>query len=217
MSTEQNSTYCTDMWHDLVYKTLDIAMFEGLTQESFMQAVSESDVPYLQAKERIQNVRVDIPRLWWDMLDMDIYKHAKTVCPDARIRDKIFALVSYRILTQMGAYKPVVREIFSHFALPHNAGFAMHHMWESAGHMWVAIGDTTPMQDHNYYTKRLILSGVLFTSIAYWLQDDAFATHDYIHRRIEDALRLGSIKDMSSLARFSEYLPFMDHPLKMRD
>ncbi len=212
------NTVSDDLWRKLVQQTLQNALFNGLNQESLMQSADALHIPQIIVQSRIHNVKIDIPRLWWEFLDTDIYTYAQNIATNSRIRDKITLLVKHRILTQMAPYKPVVRNIFTTFALPQNAGFATQHIWDTAHHMWMAIGDTTPISDHNYYTKRAILSGVLFTSISFWMQDDTNTNTDtYIDHRIDDALRLGKLKDPKNLAKFTEYMPFMNHPLKMRD
>ena len=184
-----------DLWRQLVHKTLDNALFDGLTQESLLSAADALHIPHTIVYGRIQDVKIDIPRIWWDFLDTDLYTYVTTVPENCRIRNKIARLVKHRLLTQMAPYKAVVRDIFAQFALPHNVGFATQHMWDTAHHMWCAIGDTTAPNDRNYYTKRLILCGVIFTSVSYWLQDDSNTeTEAYIDRRIADALRLGTLK-----------------------
>lgn len=217
--TQKNNktTYKDSLWGDIVHHTLKNAIHMGLGTESLLRAADTLDIPHAVVLSRCQNPKIDIIRMWGDILDLELYTHVQNIPANARIRDKIAELVKYRI-QQMTPYKTVVQEAFALFSLPQNGGFATHHIWDTAHHMWTAIGDTTAPNDHNYYSKRLILSGVIFTTIAFWLQDDSnTATTAYIDRRITDALRLGKIKNPKNLAKFTQYMPFMDHPLKMRD
>ena len=61
--------------------------------------------------------------------------------------------------------------------------------------MWRWAGDTAT--DYNYYSKRLILSGVITATRLYWFDDssDDFAnTRAFLERRIENVMQFEKVK-----------------------
>ena len=61
--------------------------------------------------------------------------------------------------------------------------------------MWRWAGDTAT--DYNYYSKRLILSGVIASTRLYWFDDDSedFAkTRTFLERRIENVMQFEKVK-----------------------
>ena len=61
--------------------------------------------------------------------------------------------------------------------------------------IWRAAGDTST--DYNFYTKRLILSGVYTSTAAVWFGDDTDGfekTWAFLDRRIEDVMQIEKVK-----------------------
>ena len=80
----------------------------------------------------------------------------------------------------------LVRRGMSLFALPQHAADGSRALWETADHIWTALGDTS--RDVNWYTKRAILSSVHSSTVLFWLGDQDprhQATWDFLDRRIE--------------------------------
>ena len=68
-------------------------------------------------------------------------------------------------------------------------------LFATANHIWHWAGDTAT--DYNYYSKRLILSGVLAATRLVWLGDtstDFANSHAFLNRRIEDVMRFEKLK-----------------------
>lgn len=209
------SVFDRNVKDSLVLACLKHAVFDGFSAESLKMACKCCNIDYANAIGMFPNPEKDIPNHWWIMLDDVSQEQANTLKKDMRIRDKISTLVKGRI-TELNKHKVCAKKMFAKYTLPHNSSSGMHQLWDSANIMWLGIGDNTPTNDRNYYTKRLILSAVLGSSIYYWLQDEDGDIDNYIDRRIDDALKLGKVKNLESLKNFTEFLPFMNHPLKMR-
>ena len=65
-------------------------------------------------------------------------------------------------------------------------------VWRTADAIWREAGDTAT--DHNHYTKRLLLSGVITSTTLYWLNDDSPGqekTWEFLDARIDGAMKLG--------------------------
>ena len=81
------------------------------------------------------------------------------------------------------------------FSLPQHAGDGVKLIWETADHVWAALGDTS--RDVNWYTKRATLSGVWASTVLYWLGDtsEGFSeTRAFIDRRIADVMQIEKVK-----------------------
>jgi ubiquinone biosynthesis protein COQ9 len=94
-------------------------------------------------------------------------------------------------------------------ALPTNVPDAARIGWRAADRAWKAMGD--PSTDFNYYTKRMILTGVHATTLAYWLQDDSedsAETWAFLDRRIENVMGIEKAK-----ARIGAVLDKLPDPL----
>ena len=111
-----------------------------------------------------------------------------------KIREKIFTGVKTRLdvlLPHKAAVKASVRFMA---ASPVRARHVPKMLWKTADEIWFLAGDTAT--DYNHYTKRMLLSGVLTTTTAFWLRDESdnhAATEDFLHRRIENVLSFGKM------------------------
>lgn len=130
----------------------------------------------------------------------------KTETDGMRIRDRIKIAVETRIAV-LNPHKEAVRMCFKKLILPQNARMAASLTWRTADVIWQWAGDTS--EDYNRYTKRGLLSGVLSTTMAYWLQDQSDnheKTISFLDKRIENVLFIGKNagKIISPLARFAD-------------
>ncbi len=113
---------------------------------------------------------------------------------DMRIRDRIIHAIRVR-LEIVGAEKEAVRRGTTLFALPVHVGDAARALWETADAIWTVLGDTS--EDHNWYTKRMTLSGVYSATVLYWLGDhseDHVATWAFLDRRIDNVMQIEKLK-----------------------
>ncbi len=113
---------------------------------------------------------------------------------DKKIREKIiFAVQQYlrsyesnRVFVHKGLYFLSVRG---------KALTAFQMVYGSADMMWRAIGDTST--DGNFYSKRLVLSGVIASTLLHWLSDESenyAETEGFLRRRIEDVMAFEGVK-----------------------
>ena len=108
-----------------------------------------------------------------------------------RVRDRITMGVRVR-LELLAPYREAVGRGLSFLALPIHTPLAAKCLYRSVDAIWRAAGDTST--DYNFYTKRLLLSGVYSSTVLFWLNDrspDRVETWSFLDRRIENALRLG--------------------------
>jgi len=110
-----------------------------------------------------------------------------------RVRDKIALGIETR-LEVLTPYKAAVGAALAYMARPPRARHMAKMVWQTADALWIAAGDTAT--DYNRYTKRLLLSGVLTSTMLYWLNDnsdDAEKTRAFLHQRIDNVLKIGGV------------------------
>jgi len=136
--------------------------------------------------------------------------------PAMKIRDRITVAIRTRL--ELGAdTREVARRSMAFMALPQNLAMGPKALWQIADTMWRAAGDTST--DHNWYTKRMTLSGVYSAVLLFWLNDESEDYNDtwaFLDRRIEDVMKIEKTKwqirkaseNMPSLSRFLGHLRY---------
>lgn len=127
--------------------------------------------------------------------------------PVTKLRDRIHLAVRTR-LEILTPHRDAVRRGLALLALPMNAPAGLKALHDTAHLIWSAAGDRST--DHNWYSKRLLLSGVISATTLYWLEDkseDHAKTWNFLGRQLDGVIRLGG-----TLGRVaSSFLNFPDH------
>jgi ubiquinone biosynthesis protein COQ9 len=118
-----------------------------------------------------------------------------------KVRERVALGVRLR-LEVLAPHKEAVRRGLSLLALPPHASQAMKSLHRTVDAIWTLAGDRST--DYNYYTKRLLLAGVLSSTTLFWLNDRSEgheATWAFLERRIDEVLKVGGTlgKTMKSL------------------
>jgi ubiquinone biosynthesis protein COQ9 len=111
-----------------------------------------------------------------------------------RIRDRIATAVRVR-LEQHAPHREAVRRALALQVLPQNGPGGLRALYRTVDAMWHAAGDTAT--DFNFYTKRLLLSGVYTITLMFWINDeseDFEATWAFLDRRIENVMGIEKFK-----------------------
>lgn len=128
---------------------------------------------------------------WAD--DAMLAKMEKEDLPAMRIRDRVALGVRAR-LEILSPHRDAVRENLRYLAPPPRHARLPGMVWRTADAIWRAAGDTAT--DYNHYTKRILLSGVLVSTMLFWLNDesgDFEKTQRFLDRRIENILKIGGL------------------------
>lgn len=102
-----------------------------------------------------------------------------------RIRERIARAVSAR-LEAGAADLEACRRCAGFLALPINADLGLKLAWETADHLWRWAGDMAT--DHNHYSKRAILSGILIPALTMRWFDGRDAAETFVARRIDNVM-----------------------------
>lgn len=116
---------------------------------------------------------------------------AREKMDDLPIRDRVARGVEIR-LEILSPWKQAVSTALCYLGTPPGGFLLPAQVWRSADIIWRAAGDTSA--DYNRYTKRLLLSGVLSSTLLFWLGDDSAQHKDtsaFLARRIDEALKIG--------------------------
>ncbi len=109
--------------------------------------------------------------------------------PDAmKIRERIYEGVAARVAVDNGE-RAVVRAAMAWLALA-DKGVAAQLLFQTAHVLWRWAGDSAT--DYNYYSKRLILSGVIASTMTFWLNDESPDSADslsFLRRRIDNVMQ----------------------------
>jgi ubiquinone biosynthesis protein COQ9 len=111
-----------------------------------------------------------------------------------KVRERIFWGVRTRFQI-LEPQKAAVAEAARFFLNPLNTCQGFKLLQETVHTLWVAAGDTST--DLNYYSKRLLLSGVYGATFLYWLKDtslDHEKTWEFLKNRIDSVMKIQKIK-----------------------
>ena len=117
--------------------------------------------------------------------------------PDAdglKIRERITEAVWARLRADAD-HKEAARRAAGWLAVPGHAKLGGKLVFETANQMWRWAGDTAT--DYNYYSKRLILSGVIASTRLVWFDDESEGqvdTRAFLERRIENVMQFEKVK-----------------------
>ena len=122
-----------------------------------------------------------------------------------RVRERVAFAVRKRI-EAVAKHKEAARRGAAVFALPQHALDGTTAVYRTVDALWRAVGDTSA--DFNFYTKRLLLSGVYTTTMLHWFADtseDFEDTWKFLDRRIADVMQIEKVK--AQVTKFAEGLP----------
>jgi ubiquinone biosynthesis protein COQ9 len=111
-----------------------------------------------------------------------------------KTREKITFAIKSRLEVVQNE-KEFVKKTMSFFSLPQNFLDGNQLIWGTSDTIWNFFGDQS--NDYNYYTKRLILSGVYGSVVLFWLSDgskDNSSTWEFLDRRIQNVMSFESFK-----------------------
>jgi ubiquinone biosynthesis protein COQ9 len=122
-----------------------------------------------------------------------------------RVRERVTFAVRQRVEAVM-KHKEAARRGAAVFALPQYALDGTTAVYRTVDALWRATGDTSA--DFNFYTKRLLLSGVYTTTMLYWFADtseDSKDTWKFLDNRIADVMQIEKVR--AQVGKLAEGLP----------
>lgn len=183
---------------DLMSRLLDAAKplvpFDGWTETTLHAAAQEAGIAPSLIAAICPRGAVDLALAYHAAGDRAMLARlAEADLGALRFRDR----VAYAVRARLEGIedRELVRRGMTLFALPPYAADGARALWQTADHIWTALGDTS--RDVNWYTKRATLSGVYGATVLYWLGDDSEGhtrTWAFLDRRIEDVMLIEKFK-----------------------
>lgn len=180
--------------------------FDGFTDEVLANAVAKAKVSEARARLAFPRGGLDLAVAFIEAGTEEMVKQLAVQKLDKmKVRERIFDAVMTRLMIDAD-HKETARRAFALLALPRHGEDAVKLLAATVDEMWRAAGDTST--DSNYYSKRLILSGVYTSTRLVWLQDDSkeYAdTRAFLERRIDNVMQIE--KGKAKWRQFKEKLP----------
>lgn len=168
--------------------------FEGWSPAAFRAAIEDLGLDEKEARALAPRGALDLAVAYHRRGDRAMVERLQEAdLSDLRFSEKVATALKFRIEAMDD--REAVRRASALFSLPIHAPEGAKLVWETADHVWTALGDTS--EDLNWYTKRATLSGVWASTVLYWLGDDSLNQADtmaFIDRRIDDVMRIEKVK-----------------------
>jgi len=176
----------------LLLATLAHVPFDGWSDAAIRAGAADAGLTPAEALNAFPGGPAEALALFSDWADRQMLARLDKLDLDAlKVREKVAAGVRLR-LEALAPHKEAVRRGLSVLALPPNSGQALKSLHRTVDAIWTMAGDRAT--DYNYYTKRLLLAGVLSSTTLFWLNDrseDHAATWAFLERRIDEVLKIG--------------------------
>ena len=168
--------------------------FDGWSDAALAAALDDTGLDTTAAKAVFPRGAVDMALAYHARGDAHMLAALQAAdLGDMRFRDRVAYAVRLRL--EVVEDKELVRRGMTLFALPPYAADGARALWQTADHIWQALGDTS--QDVNWYTKRATLSAVYSATVLYWLGDTSdgdAATWAFLDRRIDNVMQIETLK-----------------------
>lgn len=204
------SVYWCDMnkiKDEILEEMLKEAVFGGWNDASLKKSVKNAGHQPEYAEILFPGGISEIAEYFISKADAEMEKlYKKQDVSKLKIREKIASAVIIR-LQIYEKNKEAIRKLLGFFALPQNMPLAIKTLGGTASKIWYLAGDNAT--DYNYYTKRILLSGVYSSTLIYWLNDDSenfINTKEFLMRRIEDVMKIQKLRGKADefLAKFKK-------------
>lgn len=185
----------SDLKDELLDACLNHVVFDGWSEASLASAAKDLDLDMDAARALFPRGGVDLALAFHARGDAAMVSAIRAAdLSSMRFREKVTLAVRTR-LELAERDKEAVRRGATLFALPHHAADGAKAVWQTADAIWDALGD--PSDDFNWYTKRATLSGVISSTLLYWLGDQSeghSASWDFLDRRIANVMEFEKLK-----------------------
>jgi ubiquinone biosynthesis protein COQ9 len=177
----------------LLDAVLPEAAFEGWNAKALKAAADAVGLSEGEVELYCPGGVLDLIEAWSRACDAEAETAIKAA-PANRIRDRIAQAVMIRLAT-MDGHEEAAERARARLLLPDAADRSPGMVWATADMIWRAIGDTST--DGNFYSKRMILSGVYLSTLTVWLNEsdpEKPKTRAFLDRRIENVMAFEKAK-----------------------
>lgn len=180
--------------------------FDGWGRAALTRAAEDLGLDPADARALFPGEAADMVSWHSRMADRKMMAALRTLDLDSmKIRERIATAVMTR-LEQNAGDREAVRRGLAVLSRPRHAGLSLQLLYRTVDDMWFAAGDRST--DWNFYSKRLLLSGVYSSTLMVWLNDqteDFSETRAFLDRRIENVMQIPKVK--SRVAGIADIIP----------
>jgi len=181
-----------ETWRDAI---LDAALprvaFEGWSPAMLRAAAKTAGADRIALDRAFPRGISDALEYFWQRADRAMLDGLATMdLGSMRIRDRIAVAVKLRF-NAWSDCREAVRHALGLQALPRYGGPALRALYHTVDEIWHQAGDQST--DFNFYTKRLLLAGVITSTLLYWLDDRSEGSEEswrFLERRLADVMTI---------------------------
>jgi ubiquinone biosynthesis protein COQ9 len=182
-----------DLKKKILFSVLEILPYEIFDGNIISKACENINIQKEYSNLLFPNGRVEVLEFFRDYIDEIMLRRInKKLVNINSITAKIYESIKIR-LEILDIHRMIIPKIISFYSMPWNHFKLYPYTWKSMNLIWrVAGGDKST--DFNYYTKRGLLTGVYWSTILYWLQDESLnyqSTHDFLQRELNLVVKIG--------------------------
>ncbi len=176
-------------------KILDAALpriaFEGWSHATLRAAADEVGADRITLDRAFPRGAVDALGHFWRRADQSMADGLASMDLDSmRVRDRIAVAVKLRV-NAWSDHREAVRHALGLQALPRYSAPGLRALYHTVDEIWHTAGDQST--DFNFYTKRLLLAGVITSTLLYWLDDHSEGSEEswrFLERRLADVMTI---------------------------
>jgi ubiquinone biosynthesis protein COQ9 len=197
----------TDALHE---KLIDAAVthvpFDGWGDKALLAGARDLGVDALMARNAFPGGAVEMIEFHSLLADRRmVAAFGAEATGELKLRERVALAIRLRLQAN-AAHREAIRRALTILALPINAPLAARLLYRTVDAVWHAVGDRST--DYNFYTKRMLLSGVYSSTLLFWINDkspDGAETWAFLDRRIADVMQIP--KAMARLNKLKDKLP----------
>lgn len=177
---------------ELLEATLPHIAFDGWSLKAMQAAARELEMDPVDAQNLFPGGVSELVEAFSSHIDhLMMVELEKRDLPAMKVRERIAEAVKLR-LELLEPHREAINRGLTFLAMPQNAQLGLTCLYRTVDAMWFAAGDRAT--DYNFYSKRLLLSGVYSSTLLYWLNDRSEGYQDtwaFLERRISEVLKIG--------------------------
>ena len=201
MEKELDVTGMSALKDKILVNALALIPFDGWSKASFETAADKANIDLATAYRIFPKGESDLANYFHVYGDQQMLdKLEMTDLSGLRYSEKIAEAVWFRVsaFEDYQVQQVILKKAFATFLVPSNLLPGTKLVWDTADKIWNFMGDTS--EDYNWYTKRMILSGIVSSSLLFYIGDNSeefVDTRDFINRRIADVMEFEKIKSQA--------------------
>lgn len=169
--------------------------FDGWTDAALRAGATDADMEFIAVERFFPGGSREIAAYFSDWADQKMLTAlASHHIDDLKLRERVTLAVRLR-LEALDVHRESVRRTIAFLSLPGNLSRGGKGVYNTVDAIWYAVGDRS--SDFSFYTKRVLLAGVITTTTLFWLSDESENSADswaFLDRRIADVMKIPALR-----------------------